>query len=700
MEFCFQLCGSLGGLNSYDIFTSFLAEDEVYLEAVNNEEHWSSPIVDYVYGDASDRKEAIVEAFDEMAGISNEEHDELVKTFSTLDSWTTEYTTIDALGKGAKGLDFGLKAAAYIELYYDHVSDHYEMLDAVYDFEATKKENEKKVIAILEESYAAAENINSQFNDEKKHELIKGLAGQVGMLYIDEFKDELLPSGPLTYAKLGSVISKLYFIATDSYVYNVARKCEDLPYYNKLMERGASKFWQYNNSYDNISKDNIEKVRLSAIFTLLSSRSMYQAMCDSEKALGNSGNIYQKKIDSINEVLKKLYLAKNCCLTDSEEYIDNRIEGLKQSISNISIVDNQSSNDSFEAYKAYFLDNYSLDDLVCLADVTNDGIDEMIIVTDGDIKGTNKFSIEIRGLVYSFINNKVSMIYEKNGSAFHAGGFFEWYLTQDGHLEDGIHSMWQGKGEQRFEEYYFTNVGERVEVDSIVLSDKTSPVGENGEVTDEAYQDYVSKINKKVEQSFLIYSSWSSATVLPQFIELDPRKIFNIEEKSNNEINEIPFYGKRGVVTTESTGLNLRTEGNTSSEVITEIPPNSSITILESEVLLSNNFNYDNSKWLLVDFNGMIGYVNEKYIKYTDDDVKLTDKELVAIAQLKYYEGFNSLAWEMSSCFEYDRDSTFRESEYTYIKLKVTIQSSQTSTKLKTKFHCKKAVILSIYKHQ
>ena len=30
----------------------------------------------------------------------------------------------------------------------------------------------------------------------------------------------------------------------------------------------------------------------------------------------------------------------------------------------------------------------------------------------------------------------------------------------------------------------------------------------------------------------------------------------------------------------------------------------------------------------------------------------------------------------------------------------VTIQSSQTSTKLKTKFHCKKTVILSIYKHQ
>ena len=33
-------------------------------------------------------------------------------------------------------------------------------------------------------------------------------------------------------------------------------------------------------------------------------------------------------------------------------------------------------------------------------------------------------------------------------------------------------------------------------------------------------------------------------------------------------------------------------------------------------------------------------------------------------------------------------------------KTEVTIQSSQTSTKLKTKFHCKKVVILSIYKHQ
>lgn len=58
-----------------------------------------------------------------------------------------------------------------------------------------------------------------------------------------------------------------------------------------------------------------------------------------------------------------------------------------------------------------------------------------------------------------------------------------------------------------------------------------------------------------------------------------------------------------------------------------------------------------------------------------------------------------ALAGFMEGSLESELDSELGYKPYD-VKNKVTIQSSQTSTKLKTKFHCKKAVILSIYKHQ
>lgn len=619
-------------IESYkDIFTSFLAEDEVYFEAINDEEHWSSPIVSYMYSDDSERENAIVEAFDEMADISKKEHDELIKTFTTLDSWTTEYTTIDALGKGAKGIDLGLRAAAYIELYYDHVADHYEMLDAIYDFEATKKKNKKKIIAILEESYAAAEKIHTQFNDKKKKEIVGYITKQIGGLIIDEYKDIIIGElkkqsqySPLTYAKIGATISKLYFIATDSYVYNVSRKCENLPYYNKLMERGASKFWAYNNAHDSISKDNIEKARLSAVFTLLSSRSMYQALCDSDKAVGNSGAIYQKKISAINEALKKLYLAKNCCVTDSREYIDERIQQLNSSMHQVTIADEKEPINTFELYKQFFLEHFSLKDLVCLADVTHDGVDEMIVTSINEEYKDIEYNLNAEELgstckakIYSIINDEPTLIYEINGGFSHANGFFDIYLIRDGdyyNIGDEINEMWQGFGELRFEEYYLDEDGAKKTVSLISSNDGTVSHDPPEPISDEAFDAYTKLLDKKIANAYKVYSNFSESDAQPMYIETDPKIVFNLDNDNPSSLNisaSVNSYSN----------LTLRKDNSDRSDSITSVPDGANVTILSvPDSFKNNSLGNDMVK---VDFGGKKGYLPAKNL-IVDTSIKLS----------------------------------------------------------------------------
>lgn len=650
----------IGREESYEeIFTSYLAEDETYFAAINEEEHYIIPAVDYMLGDDADRENAIVEAFDALYDISDKEHDELIKTFTTLDSYTTEYSSIEAISTASKGIDFGLKASAYIELYFNHVTDHYEMIDSVYDIENNQKHG-LKLWFNGDEQLKAADTIYSQYNSEKRSEIIKYIAEQIGRLYVNEFKSGLSSGGSLTYAKLGASISKLFFIATDFHVYNVAQKCENLGYYNKLMERGISKLWSYNNTTNNLSHEAIEDARLSAIFTLLSSRSMYQAFLDSEKAYGNSGGVYQRKIDSINEILKKLYLAKNCCLTDSEEYIDERIAILNTNIASIGLTNETNDNKYFDLYKSYFLDNYSLDDLVCLADVTHDGIDDMIVITDDENVGDIKFSMFIKGLVYTVVNNEVKQIYEKNGCTSHSGGFFCWYLTESGNLADEVHSMWQGMGEVRFDEYYITNSGERIEQNSIVLSSETPEVDENGHVTSEAQQKYINAVDKKMKSSYLLYSVYTESTVAPKIIELDPRKVFEIEDnESKDDLLDSDKYENYSSLSLNAigdlsnieinipaiiiapSGLTLRTEPNQESSDIGVIPCNTKVKIIS----LCDSFQIMNGKinnWVKIEYKNQTGYVCADYI-YTDvepDVSSFSDKQWFAIGILLYHQYF------------------------------------------------------------
>lgn len=141
---------------------------------------------------------------------------------------------------------------------------------------------------------------------------------------------------------------------------------------------------------------------------------MYQAWYESDQALENSGATYQRRIDAINEALKKLYLAKNCCLTDSGEYIDERIKLLNSSLNTVSVMDsntyelNSIFDSSIFAALTMAFQNDDINAEYMVNDVDNDGNLELAVYTSVSKNGGKScilFENVINPGIYSFFGH-------------------------------------------------------------------------------------------------------------------------------------------------------------------------------------------------------------------------------------------------------------------------------------------------------
>lgn len=706
-----------------EIFTSYLAEDEAYFEAIGDEEHYELPMIKYLLDDDSERINTVIEGM----GAAND----IIKDYSGYDISTEDLKMIKSSAALGEQLDYAIKLYSFAAIYTDHVTDHYEMLDAIYEFEATNRKNKNKIIVLNEESFAGADKIYKMYTDDQKKAIAnyigKQIENKVKDLIEDGIKDgisnELSLGHAFAWSKLAASVMKAYFIATDFYVYNVSRKCENLPYYNKLMERGASKFWAYNNAQDNISKDKIEKTRLSAIFTLLSSRSMYQALCDSEKALDNSGAIYQKKIDAINEVLKKLYLAKNCCLTDSGEYIDERISELESEINNIKL-----NNEPFS------------DNLNITAKVSDKiGIHD----DDGEPLYQSPSFDSPKLAVIPFDSTVTILSVPDNYQSENSNGYFALvdYNSQTGYIstksllcnpaiDTSLYSekqIWD-MGKILFQEYDTltwaftrgTGLLDCVGTGEYQGDDfqKLSPAGLTIEDLQKDFYTYFSKTVKgyfenlfREKDGFLWHvTGWGDAIWLdryevtrvkshtddeiifvveeyidPNFYEFYPEKVypfeFRIVKEDGNWLFTIPddqysfssaqdnseevssdAYAIVGTVNTKGDDLNLRSSPfvDSTDNTITKIPNNSSVTILLP--ILENNSD-SNKEWYLIEYNHQIGYASAKYIQSSNSHVSFTEAQVLAVAKRLFYEAVAADVWNYATCFSFDRSNTVQLEE-------------------------------------
>ena len=187
-----------------------------------------------------------------------------------------------------------------------------------------------------------------------------------------------------------------------------------------------------------------------------------------------------------------------------------------------------------EQFKNFFISNYSMDDIVYLADVTHDGVQDMIVIQQEDEQFYG-------GYVYTCDDSEIKMIYEIHGGTDHAGGFFNWYIIQRDsgwNLAEEFFGMWQGMGEESFDEYYLTNMGERINVDSITCPESDSDVDAEGYVKDDAFSRYVAKLNDRIPNYYCLFVSWSEASATPKSLDTTPRTVFDLSNADSSSVEE------------------------------------------------------------------------------------------------------------------------------------------------------------------
>ena len=178
----------------------------------------------------------------------------------------------------------------------------------------------------------------------------------------------------------------------------------------------------------------------------------------------------------------------------------------------------------YDVFKYAFYSLFDADDLVCLADVTHDGVPEMLVVTVEE-------NGPVYGYVYQFLSSdSIRLIWFKEGGSFHCDGYFAWYLreTEKGYdLVEETFDMGCGIGILTCEEYFLA-AGSRVVIDTIYVSSDEDPDPNSGvgSVSVEACDRFEQAVNEKLSGCAIIYRNESNGNVECPSVETDPAIVF------------------------------------------------------------------------------------------------------------------------------------------------------------------------------
>lgn len=248
--------------------------------------------------------------------------------------------------------------------------------------------------------------------------------------------------------------------------------------------------------------------------------------------VANADHLMDYRINPIDEMLIKLSATavnrENDSVENKQEY-QQEIRDMLKNILPLRIPSTDAEISSGQVtqatdLKTYFYENFSSDDRVVVADVTHDGIDDMIVVTMDDEPYERSYTCYV--CIVSQ-NGEIKTVEHSTGSNFHAGGFFNVYIrqTEEGFWNMGHESndMWQGYGSLRFDEYYLDASGNIVLVNSIAASSSSDEIP----ISDEEYNWYESTVKQAKEQR-AFYTIVETETLEPTcpIMETNPEVIF------------------------------------------------------------------------------------------------------------------------------------------------------------------------------
>lgn len=214
-----------------------------------------------------------------------------------------------------------------------------------------------------------------------------------------------------------------------------------------------------------------------------------------------------------------------------------------------------------ELYGAYYIAYCGNGEGAVMADVTGDGMPEMIL---------SAFAVDTTyGTVFTIRDGEVVPIEYVEIPQYHSDGVCGWYLAPYGDgwcLVEETAAMWQGYGEASFIQYMLTENGERIPINTLWLSDQQSGcVDEEGRLLESLIDEYGATLQNIIGNGYVISCYTSLATGPLEQLNLDPyMSVFGS--------GEITGVGEIAVEKPDSS-TDAETEGDSFEEEIYEEEP-------------------------------------------------------------------------------------------------------------------------------
>ena len=243
-----------------------------------------------------------------------------------------------------------------------------------------------------------------------------------------------------------------------------------------------------------------------------------------------------------------------------------------------------------ELYRNYFYDFYSNEDKVCLADVTGDGLEEMMVVHFEEFN-----RVGYAGYVYSVIDGRVQMIYQNWDVS-------SWYLVDYGYgyaLAEEIHDE---ANVLSYTEYILDTQADRREIffQSLDWGDPAN-LKADGDIKDEVYDVYYNAVTARMHNCYCIHYAYYAYDASND-LETYPPAVFGLEvSESVMDVTVVDAYSDSG---TWSNGVEysyqiprFEMEGDLAAAVNEQIYGQMYALVTQTYVVASGMSNVINYAW-------------------------------------------------------------------------------------------------------
>lgn len=382
-----------------DIFSGFLVDDNLYLEAMAKEPNALDEASDFFTSvNSTSKKLNSIYGWVEQAGKSEIDSNTGGKLLDALkesyDSKELEYDNLkglnDAWTSGAVSFADVFESLNYAYTYITQVEDNRKMLNSVYN--VNKKMHNKEV------DRRAAKQVYDLYGEKVVTAITKEIAGSFTE---DAIKDLVSPIA------IYEATAKVAGIAINAVVPYDADDIAKMPLYANIISSASSKYLSYSTETD----EETTNLRLSLLLSMISSKKCFEIMKDAFDGAGKNGSYYQSKIKKIDKLIMALYMAEENTEFDSYEHFEEYSSKYKKTIEKSGVLNSLAE---------YTADEFDINKMLLNSQWISNGVSvgmlEMFEFYEDGTYITGLRGAESNEYIFSykFENNRL-YLYESNG---------------------------------------------------------------------------------------------------------------------------------------------------------------------------------------------------------------------------------------------------------------------------------------------